>query len=416
MTNMERGQKTKLADIGCTNSFDVKMALAPQGLNLDVACFGVDAQGKLSDERFMVFFNQKAAPDNAICLVSAGDTSTFAIDVARLPAAIERLIFAASIDGDGTMKQLGASSMGVGSAQFNFGGSDFATEKAVIVGEIYRRDDVWRFGAVGQGFAGGLSALLAHYGGTEEVSAAAPASASAAAAPAAKPVSLSKVTLTKPEQKHTVSLVKGAGAPAKLIVKATWEDNGDDNDDNDDLDVRVGLLRPDGKMMFICAPDRPGRLDQMPFVFHTGDVRKASVKEPATETIEVNPAIAEHFGGRVALVFSVYSALGNGAVSVASLKPKMRMEYAGQVVECAFDFSKTAAAKNNSVYTYVIGTALIDRDKVQLSPSGLTSKPGSEHTPWMQWEWDDTLKITLDGPAVFKGEGLEPGDDGKTYL
>lgn len=407
---MERGQKTRLADIGCGSAFPVQVAMAPNGLNIDVACFGLDAQGKLSDERFMVFFNQKSAPADAIRLDQAGDTFTFHTDVSKLPDSIERLVFAASIDGDGSMKQLGASSLTVGDARFNFAGADFDTEKAVMIGEIYRREGVWRLGAVGQGFAGGLSALLVHFGGTEE---AAPAPATA---PAAKPVNLSKVILTKANQRHTVSLIKGPAAPTKIVIKATWVDNGDDSDDNDDLDVRVGVLLPDGRMTFICAPDRPGSFHSAPFVFHTGDVRKASVSEPATETLEVNPAIAQLSGGRVGLVFSVYSAVSNGAVAVASLKPVMRMEYGDQVVECAFDFTTTKAAKDDSVYTYVIGTAIIDGDKVQLAPSGLTSPPGSEDTPWLAWEWDDTLKITMDGPPVFKGEEFEPGEDGKIYV
>jgi hypothetical protein len=46
-------------------------------------------------------------------------------------------------------------------------GADFASEKAVIPGELDRKDGHWRFGAVGQGFDGGLSALLKHFGGVE---------------------------------------------------------------------------------------------------------------------------------------------------------------------------------------------------------------------------------------------------------
>ena len=212
-----------------------------------------------------------------------------------------------------------------------------------------------------------------------------------------------------------MSLEKGAGAPRKLIVKATWVDNGDDSDDNDDLDLRVGVLLPDGRMKIICAPDVPGSFDSAPFIRHMGDVTTASAKEPATEIIEVNPSIAQHSGGKVALVFSVYSAVGNGAVSVASLQPVMRMEYGGQLVECAFDFTKTKAAKDPSVYTYVIGTAIIDGDSITLAPSGVTSDPGSECTPWLKWDGNG-VSMKVDGPYVFKGD-YEPEEDnlGRMY-
>ncbi len=409
MNEIGRGQKGKLADIGCAGPFNVTLDMAPAGLVIDVACFGLDADSRLSDERFMIFFNQKASPADAVRYDTRGDASIFAIDLAKLPASIERLVFAASIDGEGNMKRLGQSAMTLGSARFGFSGADFDTEKAVIVGELYLRDGSWRYGAVGQGFAGGLSALLAHYGGAEDTGAKAPVAA--APAPAAAPkVSLSKVTLTKPGERHVVSLVKGAAAPKKLLVRATWQDNGDSNSNNDDLDLRVGLLLPDGRMKLITAPDRPGAFDSAPFVRHMGDVQVASAKQPATETVEVNPALAQLSGGRVALVFSVYSAVGNGAVSVASLKPIMRMEYGEQVVECAFDFNGSKAARDSSVYTYVIGTAIIDGDQISLGPSGQTSEPGSENTPWLHWD-GERVRISMDGPIFFKGDGDDDDDD-----
>ncbi len=405
MKALSKGQKCRLDEIGCgdAQAFAVTLTMPAPGLTIDVAGFGLDAAGRLSDDRYMVFFNQKSAPDNAIELATTSTTSTFTMALARLPAAIERVVFAASIDGAGTMKQLGACSMTVGEGAFAFTGADFDTEKAVIVGELYRRDGAWRFGAVGQGFAGGLSALLAHFGGSEQAPDATPAPVSAPA-PAPARISLSKVTLTKPNEKHAISLVKGPAAPKKLIVKATWQDNGDSSDDNDDLDLRVGILLPDGRMALVTAPDRPGSLNSAPYVRHMGDVTSASAKEPATETVEVNVDIAAHSGGKVALVFSVYSAVSNGAVAVASLKPKMRMEYGEQVVECAFDFSTHKSAKNDAVYTYVIGTAIIDGDTVVLSPSGETSKAGSENTPWLTWS-KAGADLSMDGPIVFKGHG-----------
>ncbi|NHZ84231.1 hypothetical protein F2P44_34100, partial [Massilia sp. CCM 8695] len=114
--------------------FNVTVEMAPAGLVIDVACFGLDADSRLSDERFMIFFNQTASPADAVKYDTRGDASIFAIDLARLPASIERLVFAASIDGEGNMKRLGHSAMTLGSARFGFSGADFDTEKAVIVG------------------------------------------------------------------------------------------------------------------------------------------------------------------------------------------------------------------------------------------------------------------------------------------
>ena len=402
MENLIKGQRLALSSLVAGNA--VQLGLAGAGLALDFACFGLDAAGKLADERYMTFFNQPRTPCGGVeAAAPSGDAAGFRFQLDRLPAAIERLVVTAAVDGAATMAQLGTGHLrlldgGRELARFAFAGSDFAQEKAVMLFELYRKDGGWRCMPVGQGFNGGLDALVAHFGGEVAQPAAEPA-------PAPK-ISLSKISLTKAGQTHQVSLEKGAGAPKKLTVKATWVDNGDGDDDNDDLDLRVGILLPNGQMRFIQAPDTPGSFDSMPFVRHLGDVAGASGKEPATETVEVNPALARHYGGTVGLVFSVYSALANGAVSVASMRPKMVMQYGEQVVECDFDFRLSKAADDDTVYTYVIGMARITPDSIILEPSGKTSDPGSEATPWLSWQGEH-LQLAFNGPVVFKGEDKE---------
>ncbi|HAV35669.1 MAG TPA: tellurium resistance protein, partial [Massilia sp.] len=186
MNNFTRGQKGKLADLGAGTRFPVEVDINAPGMSVDVSCFGLDASDKLSDDRYMVFYNQLASPADAVTLNLSGGKARFAVNLDALPASIAKLVFVAAIDGAQTMRALGASSLTVGDAiRFPWSGADFGDEKAVIVAEIYRRDGQWRFGAVGQGFNGGLSALLAHFGGTEAKPASSPAPAPAAPAPAA---------------------------------------------------------------------------------------------------------------------------------------------------------------------------------------------------------------------------------------
>lgn len=397
---LARGQRVRLSDIGLgTQSFTIDLNVAANGLVVDTACFGLDGSRKLSDERYMTFFNQAETPCGGVRQVNS---SSFRFDLGRLPSSIDVLVITLAIDGAGVMSSLGgckacaSASPGAMAASFDFDGKLFVGERAIMLIEIYRKDGQWRLSPVGQGFTGGLDALVQHFGGA--VAAPAPA----VVPPTPPKISLSKVTLTKGNQKHKISLIKDASAPRKIIVKATWVDNGDDSDGNDDLDLRVGILLPSGKMTFLQAPDRSGAFDASPYVRHLGDVTGTSNAAPATETVEVNPKIGQALGGPVALVFSVYSALANGAVSVGSMAPKMVMEYGGQVVECAFDFKSSAAAQSSNIYTYVIGLIEIDGDSIILSPSGQTSDPDSESTPWLE-KVGNVVKITLDGPAVFKG-------------
>jgi len=43
-------------------------------------------------------------------------------------------------------------------------GEDFSVETAIVACELYRHQGEWKFNAVGNGFAGGLSALCSNYG------------------------------------------------------------------------------------------------------------------------------------------------------------------------------------------------------------------------------------------------------------
>ena len=195
----------------------LQIGVAAQGLALDVACFGLDVAGKLSDERYMTFFNQPRTPCGGVeaRAGSGGDTAEFALQLARLPAGIDRLVVTASIDGGGVMSQLQAGHVrlqagGRELARFTFAGSDFAQEKAVMLLELYRKDGGWRCMAVGQGFNGGLDALVAHFGG--EVDQASPAAASA--------VMQAKINLEKRVEREApqlVSLVKQAGVSLQKV-------------------------------------------------------------------------------------------------------------------------------------------------------------------------------------------------------
>ena len=206
--------------MGCTGVFPVTLTLAVQGMDIDISCFGLDVGGQLSDDRFMVFFNQKSCPGGGVTLELGNGSASFNTDVSRLPQTIHKLVFTASINGEGTMRKLGASSLRLGSTTFAFSGADFQDEKAVIVGELYKHDRVWRFGAVGQGFNGGLSALLKNFGGTEASPVPAPA-ATAAPAPETKKISLSKITLEKRGDK--ISLEKnGRQGFGRTRVNLNW--------------------------------------------------------------------------------------------------------------------------------------------------------------------------------------------------
>lgn len=172
MKQFTRGQKTKLSDIGIGNILRVYMEnTVPKGLTIDYSCFGLDKDGKLSDDRYLTFFNQPTTPCGAVNGNYQPCVTTFKIDLSKLPQTIEKLVFTAALDGAGTMSQITDTICALdcgddrSTAELKLVGSDFALERALMVGELYRKDGIWRFAAVGQGFNGGLDALVKHFGG-----------------------------------------------------------------------------------------------------------------------------------------------------------------------------------------------------------------------------------------------------------
>ncbi|MCI8422692.1 MAG: hypothetical protein HFF50_04025 [Lawsonibacter sp.] len=176
-------------------------------VDIDVSCFGLDAAGKLSDERYFVFYNQTKSPEGAITLEPgpASGSVRFHLQLDRLPTQITKLAFTAAIDGTRTLQELekGYARLLDGqreTGRFSYTRADFGAERAIVVCEIYRKGDDWRFNAVGRGFNGGLKALVESFGGV--VAAApkpAPPSPARPANPApARPSSPSRPGLFRP--------------------------------------------------------------------------------------------------------------------------------------------------------------------------------------------------------------------------
>ncbi|MEU3045867.1 TerD family protein [Streptomyces sp. NPDC006984] len=185
----QRGHKAKLSDLTPGTDLYVGVQIAAPGLTFDISCFGLDAEERLSDDRYFVFFNQPKTPEESVQLLGAqaGDTESFRVTLDRIPEHIHKLSFTATVDGAGQMSQIGPGYIrivagGEEVVRYAFTGSEFSTERAVMLGDFYRKD-VWRFAAVGQGFDGGLDALLKNFGG--EIAEEEPAPQPGSAAPPA---------------------------------------------------------------------------------------------------------------------------------------------------------------------------------------------------------------------------------------
>lgn len=134
---------------------------------VDVVAFELDRDHKvLSDDHF-VFYNQPASPDSAVRLCIDGDREQgIAVDLSVVGEDVDRIMVGASIE-TATFGDVGALSVTIDTFEFTFATAvlDAATtERSMIIAEIYRRNNVWRIRALGQGYDDGLAEFAVRHG------------------------------------------------------------------------------------------------------------------------------------------------------------------------------------------------------------------------------------------------------------
>lgn len=205
----------------------------------DLILFGLDAESRLSDDRYTVFYNQPQSPEGALSQRSGPrQERVFTLELGRLPSHIERLSLAATTEqGSFAAIDFAEITLSLGTQpllNYRVTGRDFQAQRAIMLLDLYRHAGRWRVGAIGQGFNGGLAALITHFGGTVSdlpapTQPAAPTApptpippASPSPAVATQNVGLQKVVLDKQGASARISLRKGGGAEP-IRVNLNWE-------------------------------------------------------------------------------------------------------------------------------------------------------------------------------------------------
>jgi tellurium resistance protein TerD len=149
--------------------------------DLDASAFLVKLDGKVRSDSDFCFYNNKVVADGAVQhtgdnLTGAGegDDETVKVELSKIPADLDKVVFAVTIHEAETRKQnfgqvnhayirIVNEDGGQEIARYDLS-EDASIETAMIFGEIYRVGADWKFKAVGQGFAGGLGPLAASFG------------------------------------------------------------------------------------------------------------------------------------------------------------------------------------------------------------------------------------------------------------
>jgi stress response protein SCP2/predicted type IV restriction endonuclease len=147
---------------------------------IDASVFLLNADGVVRDDSDFVFYNQEADISGAVYrlptdeLDRAQDQDGFVVVLSALSEDVRRLAFCLTLDTASTPNATFSALSWVqarlvnhdsGQEFLRYRDNDDVDQKtALIVAELYRHPNGWKFKAVGQGFAGGLQALAAHFG------------------------------------------------------------------------------------------------------------------------------------------------------------------------------------------------------------------------------------------------------------
>ena len=178
------GQRMRLSDVlpgaqEFTVGLDWAVPELPAGaagpeMDVDASAFVVGGDGRvLSDEHF-VFYNNPEPSGVGVTLGGDDPEALFRVDLTRLPAAAERIVFALSLDeGPARGQELSQVSLlhtrlldrADGTELLCYGfpsGPRKAT--GLTLGELVREEDGWWFSAVSRSFAGGLAEIAEEHG------------------------------------------------------------------------------------------------------------------------------------------------------------------------------------------------------------------------------------------------------------
>ncbi|MFD9717561.1 TerD family protein [Streptomyces sp. NPDC059076] len=150
----------------------VGRSTAPGVPAVDASALLLDATGKVRGDADLVFYNQPQHPSGSVRHVGTAEgvgqrAEWLELDLPSVEPVIQRVVISASCDGGafGSVPGLFVQAIGPdGAVVMHFAVTDATTETAFVLGEFYRRNGVWKFRAVGQGYASGLAGLATDFG------------------------------------------------------------------------------------------------------------------------------------------------------------------------------------------------------------------------------------------------------------
>jgi tellurium resistance protein TerD len=186
--SLQKGQKVDLTK-GNPNlkkiiiglGWDIKRYDGGYDFDLDASAFLLGEDGKVLSDSDFIFYNKLTSDCKSVVHTGdnltgegEGDDETIIVDLSKIPSQYSRVAFTVTIHDATTRNQ----NFGMVSNSFvrvvdevtnqeliRYDlGEEFSVETAIVLGEVYRYNDEWKFAAIGGGFQGGLSSLCSNFG------------------------------------------------------------------------------------------------------------------------------------------------------------------------------------------------------------------------------------------------------------
>ncbi|MFF7601450.1 TerD family protein [Streptomyces mirabilis] len=149
--------------------------------DLDASALLLNESGKVVSDQHFVFYNNLKSADGSVEHTGdnltgegEGDDESIKVNLAAVPADVTRIVFPVSIhDAENRGQSFGQVRNAFIRVANQAGGAELArydlsedasTETAMVFGELYRNGAEWKFRAVGQGYASGLSGIASDFG------------------------------------------------------------------------------------------------------------------------------------------------------------------------------------------------------------------------------------------------------------
>jgi len=187
--SLQKGQRVSLEKVspGLEAVFvglgwDVNQTDTGSDFDLDTSVFLLGNDEKLISDNHLVFYNNLKSPDADHSVEHMGDNLTGAgegddevviVNLKKIPEEVQKITFVVTIyDAEKRGQNFGQVSnafvrlVDVKTKEevlrYDLT-EDYSIETALIMGELYKKDGQWRMSAVGEGYEGGLQAILNRY-------------------------------------------------------------------------------------------------------------------------------------------------------------------------------------------------------------------------------------------------------------